>query len=174
MKFATAYTLPKDRSRPATINTEDTMTQQADANDTDINVIMARYNQTGQLPEVLTEPMFGDFTGTLDYATAVSAIRVAEEAFLEVPAKIREQFGNDPGAFIKFASDPQNKDRLKEMGLLKETPPPTIAEQTLNAIKELKQEKDDGKNTNTAGHRGQPGGPSDPGSPGFPKGGRDS
>lgn len=138
MKFSHTYTPNKDRFRPSTVNEEPTLTQKSDAKDADINVIMAKYKKTGQLPKVLLEPMYGDFSEMPDYRASVTAIQQAEEAFLQVPAKIRAQFGNDPGEFIKFATDPNNKDKLKEMGLLKPEAPPTIEEQTLTAIRELK------------------------------------
>lgn len=149
MNFATVYTAKADRASPrwVTINNEPSMTQEADANETDINVIMAKYQKTGQLPRQLMEPLFGDFTQPIDYAQAVTAIRSAEEAFLEIPAKIRAQFGNDPGEFIKFATNPDNKEELAKLGLLQPPASPTIEEQTLNAIKELKPKESTNGNT---------------------------
>jgi len=114
------------------------MTQQSDAKDCDINVIMAKYTATGQIPRQLMQPLYGDFSEPMDYQEAVTRIRSAEEAFLEIPAKIRLQFGNDPGEFIKFCTDPQNKDKLRELGLHAPIPEPSIEEKTLEAIKDLK------------------------------------
>jgi len=149
MKFRTTYTAKTDadRKRWATNNTEESMAQESDAKDADINVIMARYQQTGQIPQQMMSPLFGDFTEPLDYATAVSTIRAAEEAFLEVPAKIRNQFGNDPGQFIEFCSKEENREKLQEMGLVNPPKPPTIEEQTLNGIKELKPKEDNENGT---------------------------
>lgn len=149
MNFANAYTLKDERGHNwATYNTEASMTQQADAKDADINVIMAKYQVTGQMPQVLMQPLFGDFTETPDYRKAVEIIREAEEAFLEIPAKIRAQFGNDPGEFIKFATDPANKQELTKLGLTKPPEPKTIHEQTLEAIQALKpQEKENGSSS---------------------------
>lgn len=146
MNFANAYTQKDERGKNwATVNTEDSMTQQADAKDADINVIMAKYQVTGQMPQVLMKPLFGDFSDTPDYRKAVETIREAEEAFLQIPAKIRAQFGNDPGEFIKFATDPNNKEELTKMGLTKPPEEPTLEQQTLEAIKAL-QPKDDTHN----------------------------
>ena len=53
--------------------------------------------------------------------------------FLDLPAKVRDRFKNDPGQFLEFATDPSNVDELVKMGLatkvhkpgeLIETPPP--------------------------------------------------
>lgn len=151
MKFANAYTPKAERADPrwVTVNEEPTMTQQSDANETDINVIMAKYQQTGQLPRVLTEPLFGDFTDAPDYRTAVETINAANAAFMEIPAKIRAQFGNDPAEFMKFAGDPKNKEELQKLGLLKDAPKPTIEQETLEAIKALKPQE----NSNGGGQK---------------------
>lgn len=143
MKFATPYTLKEERSKSyATINNEPSMTEQAPAADADINIIMQKYSKTGQMPRLIGEPMYGDFTATITYGDAVLAVRAAEESFLQIPAKVRAQFGNDPGEFIKFATNPENAEELRKLGLTKPTPPPTIEEQTLAAIRDLKpQEK---------------------------------
>ncbi|QXP08295.1 MAG: internal scaffolding protein [Arizlama microvirus] len=152
MKFATAYTLKEEREKAwATDNKEPTMTQKADASETDINVIMAKYQKTGQLPKVLTTPLFGDFTNAPDYREAVEAVNAANEAFMEIPAKIRMRFGNDPGEFMKFASDPANRDELSKLGLTREPPKPTLEETNGATLREIRdalkptEEKPNGK-----------------------------
>lgn len=149
MNFATVYTRKEERSKNwATVNAQPSMTEQAPANETDINVIMQKYAKTGQMPRILQEPMYGDFSNPMSYGEAVLAVREAEEAFLQVPAKVRAQFGNDPGEFIKFATNPENAEELRKLGLTKPTPEPTIEEQTLAAIRDLKpQEKPNDGNT---------------------------
>jgi len=126
------------------------MTQESDAKDSDINVIMARFKSTGQLPHRLTEPLFGDFSAPIDYAQAVTTINEANDAFMSLPAKIRGQFGNDPGEFIKFATNPENREELNKMGLIREPAKPTIEEQTLTAIRELKPKETNNGNNPTA------------------------
>jgi len=139
MKFTGPFTLPEHRSRPATDFYDDPgMTEKSHADECNINVIMAKYQQTGQLPQLVMKPLFGDFTETPDYRQAVETIREAEEAFLQIPAKIRLQFGNDPGEFIKFCSDEKNAEQLTKWGLTNPAPTPTIEQQTLEAIKALK------------------------------------
>lgn len=138
MKFTHAYTPPGQRVRRATKNTEPSLCEESHATETDINVIMSRYERTGQLPQVLGQPLFGDFTEMPDYRQAVTQIRQAEEAFLEVPAKVRALFGNDPAEFIKFCSDPGNKAELEKLGLTRAPPDPSIEEELLQAVKDLK------------------------------------
>lgn len=45
------------------INTEPTLTDQAGARDTDINVIVAQFGIHGQAPGAPGDPIYGDFTG---------------------------------------------------------------------------------------------------------------
>lgn len=139
MKFANCYTLKEERDRnTATFNTEPTMTQVADASETNINVIMAKYKNTGQLPRVLAEPLFGDFQNAPDYRAAVEAVNAANEAFLEIPAQVRAQFGNDPGEFIKFANNKENRDQLEKWGLINPKPTPTIDERNAATLGEIR------------------------------------
>lgn len=124
-RFATIYTHNDERSNAfATINNEPSLTQQSDAADADINVIMQRFGATGQLPSVVVPGKYGDFTNVVDFREAQEIIREANEAFLTVPAKVREQFGNDPSRFFEFVNDPDNIDQLEAMGLAKRKEPP--------------------------------------------------
>lgn len=100
---------------------EPTRTQQHQADETDINLIVRRYIQTGVLPQAALEPLYGDFE-TLDFHTAQNRLRAAQEAFLRIPAEIRARFENDPGKFIEFASNPENADELVKLKL--RDPPP--------------------------------------------------
>lgn len=121
MNFDTQYKYNRgeefDSARFGTINHEKSMTQQSDANDSDINVIMEKYAVTGQLPKVIQEGLYGDFTEVGDYRGAVERIRAADEAFMLVPAEIREKFNNDPAQFMEFAQKEENLERLQKMGL---------------------------------------------------------
>lgn len=139
MKFATVYTQKDERDHNwSTVNNEPTMTQKADASETNINVIMAKYNKTGQLPRVLAQPLFGDFSEELDYRTAVERINSAHDAFMEIPANIRQRFGNDPTEFMKFCADENNAEEMAKLGLTNPKPTPTIDQELLQAIKDLK------------------------------------
>lgn len=120
MDFPTIYTWNKSENHSAkfaTRNTEESMTQQSDLHDSDINVILKKYGVGGQLPGVIQPGIYGDFSEVTDYRTAVDMIRAADEAFLEIPAKVREEFGNDPARFMEFAQNPDNLDKMREYGL---------------------------------------------------------
>lgn len=103
-----------------------TKAQQQFAADADINVIVKRFNLTGELPASYRPPLMDDFVDIFDYQTALNAIRRADELFMQVPADLRARFSNDPQAFIEFCSDSKNLDEMRKLGLalpLKEEPP---------------------------------------------------
>lgn len=96
----------------------DSLTVQADAVDADINVIMDRYARTGQIPGVSRLPSFGDFEGLTDYGSMLRAIREADDLFMQMPAKIRAEFDNDPERFIAACEVPENREKFADLGLL--------------------------------------------------------
>jgi phage internal scaffolding protein len=108
----------------ATVNNEDSLTNQSDAKDCDINILMSRYQKTGQMPQLLEQPRFGDFSQVGDYREALDLVRQADATFHEVPAKLRKEFDNDPAKFLEFVKDPKNIDKMREMGLASPAPKP--------------------------------------------------
>lgn len=88
--------------------------------ETDINTIVERFGLTGELPENVRLPSYGDFSDVGDYHSALLAVRAAAEDFMALPAHVRSRFGNDPAAFVDFCSDEANTEEARRMGLLKE------------------------------------------------------
>lgn len=101
----------------------DGRTKQSFAEESNINLIMKKYEKTGMLDHLaIHEGRYGDFIGGPDYHQALSALRAADEAFLTIPAGVRARFDNDPAKFLTFVQDPDNLDEMIKMGLAK--PPP--------------------------------------------------
>ena len=103
---------------------EPTLAQQHSAEECDINYIVERFGVTGQLPSYNGPmPTYGDFTGLTDYRNALEAVLKADEAFMSLPAIVRERFDNDPALFVDFCSsnDPADRSLAIELGLI---PPP--------------------------------------------------
>ena len=63
------------------------------------------------------KPVYGDFTNATDYQTSLNIVRKANESFQSLPAKVREQFGNNPLKFVEFASKKENLSELNDMGI---------------------------------------------------------
>ncbi|WNK12704.1 MAG: internal scaffolding protein [Microvirus sp.] len=93
------------------------LTVQADLEDSDINVIVARFNLTGTVPENLKMPSYIEYDGVFDFQTAQHIIRDAQNEFMRMPAGVRARFDNDPGKFLQFVETPGNEAEMKLLGL---------------------------------------------------------
>lgn len=93
-------------------------TQQAFAEDADINTIVRRFGLDGPLPQNVRAPVYGDFTGLGDFQDAMNAIVLAKESFEAMPARVRARFENDPQRFVEFCSDVKNADEMAKLGLV--------------------------------------------------------
>lgn len=97
-------------------------TQQQFAEECDINTIVRRFGLDGELPSTVATPLSGDFTGVVDFQTAMNLVRQAEESFASLPARLRARFSHDPGELIAFLDDPRNRAEAEILGLV--NPPP--------------------------------------------------
>lgn len=93
------------------------LTVQSQAEDADLNVIVKRFGLTGQMPQDVRVPMYGDFSEISDFRSAWEAVRAAEEEFMKVPAEVRARFGNDPQKFLEFCADEVNIPEMRKLGL---------------------------------------------------------
>lgn len=125
MEFVTAYG-PKNKS---TFNTEGpTMTKQAFRQESDVNFIIARFEKTGVLEHRNEyDGQYGEFA-EIDYHEAMNIVAAADSMFNTIPSSIRKQFGNDPGAFLDFVTDPKNREAMEQMGLANAPHKPTDPE----------------------------------------------
>lgn len=115
--FRTAY---GTRDRSECVYTDDTpsMTMQSFQNECDINVIMRRWEKTGDLTHVRhSQGRYDDFADIGDYQSALNTVLAAQEAFEALPSRIRTRFSNDPASFVSFMQDPTNSNEIIAMGL---------------------------------------------------------
>jgi len=103
-------------------------TKQSFKEECDINTIMARYQSTGEIPNLdVRAPQYLDATG-LDFQSMQNQVLEAQALFMELPSKLRTRFANDPGQFLEYVADPQNRAEMRELGLLnREVSPPVVA-----------------------------------------------
>jgi len=104
---------------------EEDLAVQGDKDDADINVLVARFGIAGEMPPPRPGAAFGDFSEAHDFQSAMDALVGAQNAFYELPARVREEFGNDPARLIQFvqSSRPSDIARAREMGLIPPEPP---------------------------------------------------
>lgn len=99
---------------------DSTVTQQHFKDQCDINRMVKTYAQTGLITQTTRMPLPEDFVGVTDYHTALNALKAADEAFMALPAHVRERFDNDAGTFVDFCLDPANIDDVVALGLARE------------------------------------------------------
>lgn len=120
------YDVAKASDESALLCEDESLAVQSAKDEVDINTIVKRFGLTGQLPDAVAAPTYGDFVGVKDYHSAMNAVAKANEAFEEMPAEVRARFGNDPGAFVDFCSDEKNRAEAEKLGLVVPKPPVVV------------------------------------------------
>ncbi|AGT39929.1 portal protein [Marine gokushovirus] len=124
IEFRSAYSprlrvaLDQSIPDPKTGEIQVSMTKQEFAQETEINNIMARYEKTGILDHVKEHAGYANFPAPVDYQDALQMTIDAQLAFDALPARTRREFHNDPLEFLSFIEDPDNVDRMRDLGLL--------------------------------------------------------
>lgn len=97
---------------------DESRTRQSEAEEADINTIVRRFGLTGELPDNIRLPQYGDYTDAVDFQSAWNIIVAAREEFHKLPAEVRAEFGNDPARFHDEALNPENRAKMERLGLL--------------------------------------------------------
>jgi phage internal scaffolding protein len=93
-------------------------TEQSHKSMCEVENILRQYDRTGLITHVNNAvAQYGDYTEINEYQDNLNMVIEAQNAFDELPSHIRKKFGNDPGLFFEFATNPENKDELIELGL---------------------------------------------------------
>lgn len=103
---------------PGLVCPEESKTDQSQAQDCDINVIVSRFLRSGVAPGMAGSPIYGDFSAVPDYQAALELVQRAEDQFMGLEAKTRARFDNDPAKFLAFCSDSKNAREMADMGLM--------------------------------------------------------
>jgi len=92
-------------------------TKQADADDTDINRIVARHgiSAIAQSYEASIR-RYGDVSNAPEYQEALNVMIAAQNAFMALPPKARKEFDNDPIKFLEFM-DKGDEDEMVRLGV---------------------------------------------------------
>ncbi len=92
-------------------------TKQSFKDECDINNIMAKYQKTGAIAHLNTHGAEYGFATSQDFASAMRTITIAQDMFDGLPSSIRNRFANDPGQFLDFVQDADNKKEGQDLGL---------------------------------------------------------
>jgi phage internal scaffolding protein len=112
------YDVDKVSDETGLVCPDPSLAQQNFKDESDINYIVRQFGLTGQLPGQTISPQYGDFTGVLDYHSAVNAVLAAQDEFMDLPAQMRARFDNDPAKLIDFLGDEQNREEAIKLGLV--------------------------------------------------------
>lgn len=112
-----------NRIRPVINQTgQVSLTQQHFQEECDINVIMKRYLQTGQVTHLQkTQAQYG-YAPALTFTEAMHTVAYATEEFLQLPSEVRAHFNNDPAQFLDAAADETQRPVFEDLGLLEPNP----------------------------------------------------
>ena len=105
---------------------EPVLTEQSHKDEVDINKIIKRHGmdlirKTAMLQS--QDFQFDDVSGN-DFQEAMQIITKAQQTFDNMPSALRQQFNNSPAEYLDFVQNPENNDRMVEMGLAQRTPIP--------------------------------------------------
>ena len=119
MVFKTGY---GERQRVKTEPKGESLTQQHFAHEADVRNIIKQYDKTGLIANVQKGvARYGDYSEVNEYREALDLVNNANATFAELPAELREMFQNNAGKFLEFATNPENNEKMIELGL-KEAP----------------------------------------------------
>jgi hypothetical protein len=119
MVFKTGY---GERQRVMTEPKGESLTQQHFADEADVRNIIRQYDKTGLIANVQKGvARYGDYSEVNEYREALDLVNQANATFAELPAELREMFQNNAGTFLEFATNPENENKMIELGL-KEAP----------------------------------------------------
>lgn len=101
------------------------MTQQHFRDECDINKVVQRAIQTGDMTVFTTQQRgeFYDASIATDYADAMAMLDDVHDDFNSLPSAVRAEFGNNVSKYVEWMSDPENWSKAVELGLLEASEP---------------------------------------------------
>ena len=102
---------------------EPTKVQQHFKDETNINVIVRRFQQTGQAPVTTGQPQYLDLYNLPSFQEAQNIVIDVSQKFAALPAKIRTRFENNPEKLLEFIDNKENLDEAINLGLAKKPEP---------------------------------------------------
>lgn len=108
----------RSRVRTYAASGGEAITQQHMKDDCDINIIIKRHAETGNISHLNPKsPLYMDCTGVRDLQGAIRLVEEAEDNFATLPSAVRKACQNDPVAFIEMLYTEAGTAELSEAGL---------------------------------------------------------
>jgi len=110
---------PNHRERLYAPSGGDSLTQQHAKDECDINIIIKRHSQSGNISHLNPKtPLYVDCTGITDLLGAIELVEEAEDNFATLPAAVRKACDNDPVRFVHMIASVEGTQELADAGLL--------------------------------------------------------
>ena len=117
---------------------DESLTHQEFKEECDINTIIDRFG-IGENPVEAQQWVTNvDITNAPDnYMDVMNQLNLARDQFMNLPAKVRSQFDNDPSLFVNFVSDSANAEEMVRLGLavVRPDPAPSDTDRIIAALK---------------------------------------
>lgn len=112
MKIRTAY---GKRVKVAHPKSGKSLTEQSHTKACDINNIVAKYTKTGLIDHINNRRgTFGNVSGA-DYKAAMDLVAEQKSVFYELPARVRDQFDNDPANYLDLVMTDEGVQELENI-----------------------------------------------------------
>lgn len=119
----------RGRMKVTTVNEQESKTQQHHKDACDINNIIRKYKQTGELTHLARQQgVYADISSVGSYQDSMDQVLKVQDAFMTLSAKTRLRFGNNPQELIEFLKDPNNREEAAYLGLIEKPKPSTSDE----------------------------------------------
>lgn len=111
---------PNGTKKVVTVNPLPSLTQKQFKNDVDVNNIIKKFKKTGQISHIRNtlNGVYSDLTHISDLLDMKLKVIHAEQAFMELPPKLRSKFRNDPAELISYLQNPSNHEEAIHLGLM--------------------------------------------------------
>lgn len=103
---------------------DETLVEQNHKEFVNINNIIKRHgmDMIAQTAKLSTPEYLMDDIPTNDFMESMLIVTKAQESFEKLPSDVRYQFHNNPAEFLDFIHNPDNQDKMVEMGLAQRKP----------------------------------------------------
>lgn len=119
------YGFYRPHNRVYAPHSDELMTKQSFKAECDIHNIIKQYQRTGVIQHIAAkQASFLNLPDPLDFQQSLSLVMQAEDSFADLPASVRDRFGNDPQRFLAAFQDPAMEKELRELGLILPAPAP--------------------------------------------------
>lgn len=126
-RSANGYDTNEASDESAISEFEPTLTIQSEKDNCDINVILERFNVGVPAPLNKLPPIELEWDQAGNFQDSMNLIVAAREAFMEIPAKVRARFHNDPAEYLDFVYNDDNREEAILLGLI---PKPEATEES--------------------------------------------